>query len=47
MILEAMKMEHTVPAPFAGKVDLVSYVAGDVVDEGSVLITLKPLTSRK
>ncbi|CAB1104394.1 unnamed protein product [Ectocarpus sp. CCAP 1310/34] len=44
MILEAMKMEHTVPAPFAGKVDLVSYVAGDLVDEGSVLITLKPLT---
>ncbi|CAN0098787.1 unnamed protein product, partial [Ectocarpus fasciculatus] len=26
MILEAMKMEHTVPAPFAGTVDSVSYV---------------------
>lgn len=41
IILEAMKMEHTVPAPFAGTVDIVSYAVGDLVDEGSTLITVK------
>ncbi len=41
MILEAMKMEHTVPAPFAGKVGMVSHMVGDLVDEGSILITLE------
>lgn len=41
MILEAMKMEHTVPAPFAGKVGMVSHMVGDLVDEGSILVTLE------
>lgn len=41
MILEAMKMEHAVPAPFAGKVEVVSYMVGDLVDEGSILVTLE------
>lgn len=41
MILEAMKMEHAVPAPFAGKVGVVSYMVGDLVDEGSILVTLE------
>lgn len=41
IILEAMKMEHTVPAPFEGTVGTVSYAVGDLVDEGSILITLQ------
>ncbi|CAM9273882.1 unnamed protein product [Scytosiphon promiscuus] len=41
MILEAMKMEHAVPAPFAGTVDVLSFLPGDLVDEGSVLLSLK------
>lgn len=41
MILEAMKMEHAVPAPFAGKVGVVSHMVGDLVDEGSILVTLE------
>ena len=41
MILEAMKMEHTIPAPFAGRVGMVSHMVGDLVDEGSVLVTLE------
>lgn len=42
MILEAMKMEYAVPAPVAGKVGVVSYMVGDLVDEGSILVTLEP-----
>lgn len=41
MILEAMKMEHTVSAPAAGTVDLAHFAEGELVDEGTVLITLK------
>lgn len=42
MILEAMKMEYTVPAPSAGTVDLAHFSEGDLVDEGAVLVTLRP-----
>jgi 3-methylcrotonyl-CoA carboxylase alpha subunit len=38
MVLEAMKMEHTIAAPADGTVDRVHYVAGDLVEEGAELI---------
>lgn len=42
MILEAMKMEYTVPAPSGGMVDAAHFAEGDLVDEGAVLLTLRP-----
>ena len=38
MIVEAMKMEHTISAPAAGRIAAVRYAQGDSVDEGAVLI---------
>jgi 3-methylcrotonyl-CoA carboxylase alpha subunit len=40
LVLEAMKMEHTVAAPAAGIVSAVNYKAGDQVREGADLIDL-------
>jgi 3-methylcrotonyl-CoA carboxylase alpha subunit len=40
LILEAMKMEHTITAPAAGTVSAVNYRAGDQVSEGADLIDL-------
>jgi 3-methylcrotonyl-CoA carboxylase alpha subunit len=40
MVIEAMKMEHTIAAPADGTVDRVNYDAGDRVDEGVELIAL-------
>jgi 3-methylcrotonyl-CoA carboxylase alpha subunit len=40
MILEAMKMEHTIAAPAAGTVTAVHYREGDQVSEGVALIDL-------
>ena len=40
VILEAMKMEHTIAAPAAGVVAAVHYRAGDRVREGADLIDL-------
>jgi 3-methylcrotonyl-CoA carboxylase alpha subunit len=42
VVLEAMKMEHTITAPAAGKVSAVNYRAGDQVAEGADLIDLEP-----
>lgn len=42
MILEAMKMEYTVPAPSAGTIDVTHFSEGDLVDEGAVLLTVRP-----
>lgn len=39
MILEAMKMEHSILAPQAGKIDLVRFAEGDQVADGDVLVT--------
>ncbi|MEO1319775.1 MAG: biotin/lipoyl-containing protein, partial [Pseudomonadota bacterium] len=44
MVLEAMKMEHTLAAPFAGTVDECRTAVDALVDGGSVLITLQPET---
>jgi 3-methylcrotonyl-CoA carboxylase alpha subunit len=38
LILEAMKMEHTITAPAAGTVSAVHYREGDQVREGADLI---------
>jgi 3-methylcrotonyl-CoA carboxylase alpha subunit len=41
VVLEAMKMEHTVKAPRAGTVATVLYAAGDQVEEGASLVELE------
>ena len=40
MILEAMKMEHTIAAPAAGTVKAVNFAAGDRVKEGADLVDI-------
>jgi 3-methylcrotonyl-CoA carboxylase alpha subunit len=40
MIIEAMKMEHTVAAPANGTVAAVRFAVGDLVQEGAELISL-------
>ncbi len=40
MLLEAMKMEHTIKAPAAGTVSAVHFAAGDQVSEGVDLLVL-------
>ncbi len=40
-IIEAMKMEHTLSAPFDGEVDQVFYSEEDFVDADATLITFK------
>jgi 3-methylcrotonyl-CoA carboxylase alpha subunit len=41
VVMEAMKMEHTVTAPRAGKVEKVFCAAGEQVKEGSELLILR------
>jgi 3-methylcrotonyl-CoA carboxylase alpha subunit len=38
LVLEAMKMEHTVVAPRDGRIVQLHYVEGDQVEEGAILI---------
>jgi 3-methylcrotonyl-CoA carboxylase alpha subunit len=40
MVVEAMKMEHTIAAPRDGTVAAVHFVPGELVDEGAELIAL-------
>ncbi len=40
MILEAMKMEHTIAAPQAGRVEAINYRVGDQVQEGAELLVI-------
>ncbi|HUC72247.1 MAG TPA: acetyl-CoA carboxylase biotin carboxylase subunit [Stellaceae bacterium] len=40
MVIEAMKMEHTITAPAAGVVAAVRFAAGELVEEGAELIAL-------
>ena len=42
MVIEAMKVEHTIRAPSAGTVDAVHYAVGDRVDEGAELAAFTP-----
>jgi 3-methylcrotonyl-CoA carboxylase alpha subunit len=41
LVLEAMKMEHTITAPADGTVERVRYAVGDQVDEGAELVGFK------
>lgn len=40
MVLEAMKMEHSIRAPHAGVISAVNFAVGDRVEEGSVLAAI-------
>ena len=43
VVMEAMKMEHTISAPGAAVVAEVRCVVGDQVDNGQVLVVLEPI----
>ncbi|MEM8548221.1 MAG: biotin/lipoyl-containing protein, partial [Pseudomonadota bacterium] len=43
VIMEAMKMEHTLRAPFDGDIQHCTIQAGDLVDGGSRLLSITPL----
>jgi propionyl-CoA carboxylase alpha chain len=42
LVMEAMKMEHTLRAPHAGTIVEVDCVPGDQVDSGAVLVVVEP-----
>ena len=44
VVLEAMKMEHTLTAPFDGTVEEVKVKAGERVSEGALLVKLSAKT---
>ena len=41
LVMEAMKMEHTITAPADGKVALIHYGVGDQVAEGEALVAIE------
>ena len=41
MVIEAMKMEHTISAPYAGCVSAIHFAPGERVPEGSALLALE------
>ncbi|MDB5842099.1 MAG: acetyl/propionyl/methylcrotonyl-CoA carboxylase subunit alpha [Herminiimonas sp.] len=43
LIMEAMKMEHTIAAPANGVVEAILYAVGDQVAEGAQLLSFKPV----
>jgi acetyl/propionyl-CoA carboxylase alpha subunit len=43
VVLEAMKMEHSMAAPWAGLVKTVAVKPGDRVEEGADLVLLEPI----
>jgi 3-methylcrotonyl-CoA carboxylase alpha subunit len=40
LVLEAMKMEHSIVAPADGIVEGLDYAVGDLVEEGASLLSL-------
>lgn len=42
LVMEAMKMEHTISAPSAGVIEELLFDVGDQVTDGTQLLTLKP-----
>jgi len=42
IVVEAMKMEHTIAAPRDGRIAAIHYAPGDNVEEGAELIALAP-----
>jgi 3-methylcrotonyl-CoA carboxylase alpha subunit len=45
VVLEAMKMEHSMAAPWAGLVKTVAVKPGDRVEEGADLVLLEPIAA--
>jgi 3-methylcrotonyl-CoA carboxylase alpha subunit len=45
MVIEAMKMEHSISAPYDGTVKVIHFAHGDRVPEGSQLLELAPATA--
>jgi 3-methylcrotonyl-CoA carboxylase alpha subunit len=45
VVVEAMKMEHTIHAAAAGKVTEIRFRTGDQVREGEVLVALEEETA--
>jgi 3-methylcrotonyl-CoA carboxylase alpha subunit len=45
MVIEAMKMEHSIRAPHDGVVKVIHFCSGDRVPEGSQLLELAPATA--
>jgi len=45
VVLEAMKMEHTLAAPAPGRVAAIHYAVGDTVEEGAEIIDFEALGS--
>jgi biotin carboxyl carrier protein len=43
MVLDSMKMEHPIRAPFSGKVTSIEVAADQVVHSGAVLIVIDVL----
>jgi 3-methylcrotonyl-CoA carboxylase alpha subunit len=43
LVLEAMKMEHTLSAPGDGRIVQLHYAEGDQVEEGAILIEFEVL----
>ena len=41
LVMEAMKMEHTITAPADGTVESIHYGVGDQVDEGEALVAIR------
>jgi len=41
VVMEAMKMEHTVVAPISGKLEEINCAVGDIVNDGDILAILK------
>ena len=41
LVMEAMKMEHTITAPFDGTVERLPFALGDQVPEGAALAVLR------
>jgi 3-methylcrotonyl-CoA carboxylase alpha subunit len=41
VVLEAMKMEHSLRAPLEGTVSAIHYAVGDLVEEGGELLSLE------
>ena len=43
LVMEAMKMEYTITAPYAGQVLALPYGPGQQVNDGTALVTLEAL----
>lgn len=44
VVMEAMKMEHRITAPYAGTITAIYYTIGDTVQADETLLSLAPLT---